>query len=97
MSERRPILEQHARELLGLPPEWKVYRWEVKGPGVQVTGAVTHEVWKRGKRKGHPDWRKRLPETEATITIPDAMHNAWQLQWEADARRRRVRRAVWRG
>lgn len=79
----RPTLESHARELLELPPEWEAFRWEVKGRGVYIEGAVPNGVFKRGPRKGHTNWKLRDKATEAAIIISDDQHNRWLTNWEA--------------
>lgn len=86
VEARRPGYEQIAREMLGMPPEWQVMRWEAKGKhpnyyGVLVTGAIPG-VLTRGPRKGKPNWRKRT--MEASVTIMDAVEKAWIAAWERD-------------
>lgn len=78
----RPSLEQHARELLDMPPEWRAYRFEAKGKGVLVEGAVVTEVYKRGPRAGTLNYGKRDKSTEAVIVILDAQHQQWLMDWE---------------
>jgi DnaJ-class molecular chaperone len=78
-----PTLESHARELLGLPPDWRVYRWTVKGRGVEVEGAVCNAFITRGKWKGRTNWKKKDLNTLITITIPDALHKQWMREWES--------------
>ena len=84
------FMEEHARELLGMPPEWQAFRFEAKGPVntptddgkfICVTGAVTPTVT-QGKRRGCPNWRKRDKETEMTVTIPLIKHREWERNWE---------------
>lgn len=88
--DREPTLEQHAREMLGLPPDWRVFRWQVVGKpgpdayGVTLTGAVVRDTYQRGPRKGTPHWGKRLRDTECAVTIPTALHKTWLAQWERD-------------
>ncbi len=79
-----PTHEAHAREILGLPPEWQAYLWEVKGIGIYIEGAVPNGVFKRGKRKGHTNWKLRDKNTEAAITIPNDRHREWLRRWETD-------------
>jgi hypothetical protein len=80
MSDR-PSLEAHARELLDMPPEWRAFRWEAKGRGVLVEGAIPLAVYKRGPRKGKPKWNPRTDES--AIVVLDNMHTEWLAQWES--------------
>ncbi len=75
-------MAEHARELLGMPPDWQVYRWEVKGAGVHIEGAVANEKFLRGPRKGHTNWAKKDKATEAGITISNDVHRVWLRDWE---------------
>lgn len=84
---RRPDYETQAREALGMPPEWKIMRWEAKGEypnyyGVLVTGAIPGPLKTRGKNKGHPNWSKRT--MEASFTITKQAEKAWLAAWERD-------------
>lgn len=77
----KPTLEAQARELLEMPPAWRLYRWEVKGAGVLVEGAVPLGIFKRGPRKGQPKWRPC--EKEAAIVILNKQRIAWLTEWES--------------
>lgn len=83
--ERPPTDEQHARELLGVPREWRwsVMKREGKHPdywGVTLEGGV-YPPKTRGKYKGQPNFRAGTHLRKITIT--DAMHHAWLREWEA--------------
>lgn len=82
------LLTEHARELLGMPPEWDSYEFEAIGamPGhppklIRVAGAVAPPKVS-GKNKGEPNWRKRDPATDKTAYFSPAEHEAWEATWE---------------
>ena len=74
---------EHARELLGMPPGWEGYKFEVIGENklVRVVGAVA-PLKKRGKYKGHRNWQRLDKTTEKTAYFTPAEHEAWMLEWE---------------
>ena len=90
MSTRPNHLENHARELLHQPPEWRIHRWQRLPEDAHyggfthtaVTGAVCNAVFLRGPRKGPTNWSKRDPDTDRGVIISDVEHNAWLLAWE---------------
>lgn len=88
MSARPNHLEDHARELLKMPPEWRWFRWErlpvdaKTTTHTMVTGAVCTATFASGKRKGRTNWSKRDPNTERSVVISDSEHDAYLIQWE---------------
>jgi hypothetical protein len=83
------LLTEHARELLGMPPEWNAYKYEAIGHTadqkecklIRVDGAVA-PLKTRGKYKGHPHWDKLDKETEKTAFFTPSEHDEWLRQWE---------------
>ena len=83
------LLTEHARELLGMPPEWSGYEFEAIGHTadqreaklIRVVGAIA-PAKTRGKDKGQPNWRKLDPATEKTAYFTPAEHDDWTRQWE---------------
>lgn len=82
------LLTEHARELLGMPPEWNAYQFEAIGRTVnqetkliRVKGAIAPPITK-GKRKGMPNWRELDKATEREAYFTPAEHDDWCLQWE---------------
>ena len=90
MSTRPTHLENHARELLKMPANWRYYRWQRMPEDAPpnccthtlVTGAVCSAVFARGPRKGHTNWSKRDAATDRSVLISDEEHNARLLAWE---------------
>ena len=83
------MLSEHAKEMLGMPPDWEAYQFEAIGgtfdqPAklLKVTGAVA-PAKTRGKYKGRPNWKKLDKATEKTVFITPAEHAEWLRQWEA--------------
>ena len=76
-------LEQHVKELFGLPDEWQAFRWEVKPYGIELEGAVPNGVYQKGKYKGAVNWKLVPKEQRMVFTITDAMHDTWLAGWEA--------------
>ena len=74
---------EHAREMLGMPPEWEGYEFEAIGGNklVRVVGAVA-PIKTRGKYKGHRNWQKLDKATEKTAYYTPAEHDEWVAQWE---------------
>lgn len=81
------LLTEHARELLGMPPEWDSYELEAIGTSgqpakmIRVAGAVA-PLKTRGQDKGAPNWRKADPATDKTAYFTPAEHEAWEAAWE---------------
>ena len=82
------LLTEHARELLGMPPEWDAYRFEAIGlTSTQPTkvfcveGAVA-PLKTRGKYKGNPNWAKRDRATVRTAYFTPDEHDTWKSGWE---------------
>lgn len=84
----RPTLENHARELLKMPLNWKAFRFKrmpedaVDTTHTLVTGAVCLHVYASGPRKGGTNWSKRDPSTERSVIISDAESASYRLLWE---------------
>lgn len=83
------LYEEHAREKLGMPANWHVFRLECfpksgREPTlyIEVTGAVCEAVFQRGKRKGQVNWGRRYKATEKTAILPIAEHEKWKADWE---------------
>lgn len=55
----------------GVPAGWRWFRLEYLDGKTLVTGAVCTVVFKRGPRKGRPNWSKRLLDTERTLIMDD--------------------------
>lgn len=83
------LYTEHARELLGMPPEWDSYHLEAIGHTpddsatklIRVTGAVA-PMKTRGKYKGLPNWDKRDPATDKTAYFTPEEHDRWVQEWE---------------
>lgn len=87
--ERPCSHDQFAKELLGLPADWRVVSWKVievdkVRVGVQVEGGVYRQTISRGPRKGKLDYRKPEPGSSVTLTIGEKQFHAWRAQWEAE-------------
>jgi hypothetical protein len=70
-----------------MPPEWKVYRWQVlrnhidgqrlqEPIGYKVTGAVAPL-----KKDGYPNFKKRDKSTVREIILPFVAHKEWVQAW----------------
>lgn len=82
------LLEEHAREKVGMPPEWKAFRYECFPHGAQVPtqyieikGAIA-PLKTRGPHTGRPNWRQLDVTTLRTVIILNTEHDRWVLQWE---------------
>ncbi|MCM2310305.1 MAG: hypothetical protein NDI84_02780 [Steroidobacteraceae bacterium] len=83
------LLVEHAREILGMPPEWGGYQFEAIGRSsvstqaklLRVKGAVA-PLTTKGKNKGRPNWRKADKATEREAFFTPAEHDEWCRQWE---------------
>jgi hypothetical protein len=79
------LIETHAREKAGMPPEWGWYHLERIGPngvwGTQIDGAIA-PPFRSGPRKGEPNWKQRDPATERRVFITKPEHDAWLAAWE---------------
>lgn len=83
------LLTEHAKELLGMPPEWDAYEFEAIGRTadqreaklIRVVGAVAPPKT-RGKYKGLTNWYKRDLATEKTAYFTPTEHEEWTRQWE---------------
>jgi hypothetical protein len=81
------LLELHAREKLGMPEDWRAYRYECfpkinGGPTlyIEVTGIVA-PLMEKGRRKGLPDWRHEDKASRRKAILPVAEHDQWVLAW----------------
>lgn len=81
------LLEECAREKVGMGADWKIFRMECLPHHPQPTelvsavGAVV-PLATRGKRKGRPDWNKMDKSTVRTAYITLKEHAEWIGQWE---------------
>lgn len=83
-------MEEHARELAGMPPEWKMCGWEVqprnappdKWTFVNVRGAVCTVLYTKGPKKGRLNWDSADWATECTVSIKLKDHDLWKRNWE---------------
>lgn len=48
---------EYLRETHGLDPRWEAHSFEVLRNGVMIRGRIVDAVFKRGPRKGKPNWR----------------------------------------
>lgn len=85
MSERFNWFEAHAREKLGMPPEWQMSFWSTHGDvsddaSVEVGGAV-YGLVTRGPRKGRPNWEKFEPGTKKTVWLHKHERVAFKQAW----------------
>jgi hypothetical protein len=86
---REDIVETHAREKAGMPPEWQVWRFkwlpDQPHPDIQcymeLAGAIAPE-FKSGPRKGRTNWKAKDPATIRVVVITKAEHGAWLVEWE---------------
>lgn len=68
-----------------LPEHWYPYRWDASvGPDdfIKITGCEVHVI-ERGKNKGRPNWRKKVPGTTREYWIHLPTMNEWIKEWEA--------------
>lgn len=78
---------EHAKEKANLPSNWHIFKWECFPHGgdetiyVAVTGAVC-EHFKTVENTQVRDWKRRDKNTERTVNLPCAEHEAWKSQWE---------------
>lgn len=88
------LMTEHARELLGMPPEWQGHTFEAMGHTMnyetntlsnarlfRVRGAVAPLLTK-GRCKGGRNWKKRDKETDKTTYFTPEEHEQWLKQWE---------------
>lgn len=83
------LYSEHARELLGMPQEWRWYRIQAIGytqedPAIKlirVTGAIA-PMKKRGKYKGLPNWKMCDRSTDKTAYFTPTEHDRWVREWE---------------
>jgi hypothetical protein len=83
--ERPDTYSMHARELLGMPEEWRWLRIEtlseVPERHTLIFGAIPDGVvFKSGPRKGQLNLKRRHDERQVVIT--DSQHRAFCLRWE---------------
>jgi len=75
------LFEEHAREKLGKPPEWRAFRYEClpanswKTTHVAITGEIC-----LNKANGAPQWNCPLDEPEQVI-ISLEEHDKWTDEW----------------
>ena len=77
------LIEEHARELVKAPPEWRVFCYEKVGESfgvIRVTGAVA-PLFTSGKNAGKPNWRRRDKTTERIACFTRVEHYAWCDAW----------------
>lgn len=90
MSERICFYELHARKTLGMPPEWRISRWEVQGEGPTESLVVSGGVYPpktRGPKKGEPNWRKPVAGTVRTVWFTSESHKHFLREWELETRK----------
>lgn len=83
------LYHEHARDLLKMPPEWKMYRFEVMDHDnpirdartICISGAVAPLIT-RGDHKGQPNWRKLDRSTDRKAYFTVAEHRTWVQTWE---------------
>lgn len=77
--------ETIARQKLGMPPEWRMSRWEAHGqledPMIEVQGGVYPPI-ARGPNKGKPNWRKPVLGTKLATWISPAEERAFKQKWQ---------------
>jgi hypothetical protein len=78
------LLEIQARRLLKMPEDWLAHKWEKVGNGFLVSGCVCTEVYKRGPRKGQPNFSKRDKTTDMVAVISYEAADAFRLEWEQE-------------
>lgn len=81
------LLENHAREKVGMPQDWQVWSYEVldhesDDSTMKITGAIAPIVT-RGKRKGLKNWRKKDKATIRNAYIRESEHDEWLSVWES--------------
>jgi hypothetical protein len=88
MESNGKLLEQQARQRLGMPENWQVFNWdsvlddERRIVAYQLTGAVI-PIGRKGSRLGCRDYAQKDATTVRTVTIEAADHEAWAEAWEA--------------
>ena len=83
-------MSEHAREMIGNPMDWEVFRFRSLGAEkfgdapkvIELTGAMAPRFM-RGKRSGERNWQKRDRGSERTVYITPAEHAAWLEAWSA--------------
>lgn len=83
MANRPDFFTMMARRKTG-NPEIVWNNWERASGGHILKAAVCPVVYKRGSRKGKPNWPKRDRSTEATIVFSNAELDALISEWEAE-------------
>jgi hypothetical protein len=68
----------------GMPEGWQWFQLDAIHDGTLVTGAACNVVFKRGPRKGTPNWDKRDRTTEAKLSIAVAEISERMLLWERE-------------
>lgn len=81
--ERLNLLDECARERVGMGSEWSPFRYEALDGNdypILITGAIA-PVKTRGKNAGRRDWKKLDKSTERRIVITRTELRAWEEAW----------------
>lgn len=78
----------HCREKYSLPDNWQWFRIEAMPSGGPykfnlLVGNVVTETYKRGPRKGLPNWGKRNKAEDKTLVLMLDDHQRWLEEWES--------------
>jgi hypothetical protein len=78
----------YVQEAEGVSEFWQWHSWSCTESAVpagfeRLIGCEA-EPYKAGKRKGKPNWKKKIPGTEKTVFIKTADFKAFLLRWEQE-------------
>jgi hypothetical protein len=81
------LYAEHAREILGVGPEWQVSSWKcldglkntpgAPGNRIRITGSIAPAL-----PDGRVAWEYEEKGTRKSVTFTNAEHDAWILEWE---------------
>ena len=82
-NERISLMDELAKSLAGMGPDWQPYRYEAIGGNdnlIMIVGAVA-PVFTHGKNKGRRNWKKRDVSSERTVVIRGEERRQFEVQW----------------
>jgi hypothetical protein len=76
------LLDEHARELAKMPPEWIVYAWRHIDDNTTEVKGVIAPLKTVGKNKGLHNWGAADKATDRTVYVTTLEHDAFRAAWE---------------